>query len=384
MLLLLLLATVLLTAAAVGRAPASPGVVTAGPYTVIDVEALGLVTFPTGTTFAETEVGGLSGITYDAARGVYYALSDDRSEIDPARFYTVAIDVSDGQLDEGDVEFLEVTFLRDQQGDLFAPLSLDPEGISLAQPGQLFISTEGDANISPVIDPFVNRFNPAGKQNRALVVPAKFLPDGAQTFGVRDNLGFEGLTAMPGRKTLAAATENALHQDGPKSTLTDTSPSRVLFYSLRGFGPGAEYVYCVAPIPQAPIPPTAFADNGLSELLAIDDSGTFLAMERSFAVGVGNTVILYETSIEGATDVADIEALGLSGCPTSGIAPMSKELVADFELDLGVVPDNLEALTFGPLLPDGRLLMIAVSDNNFNPSQTTQVIALAVELGPAG
>jgi 3-phytase len=63
---------------------------------------------------------------------------------------------------------------------------------------------------------------------------------------------------------------------------------------------------------------------------------------------------------------------------------MSKELVADFELDLGVVPDNLEALTFGPLLPDGRLLMIAVSDNNFNPSQTTQVIALAVELGPAG
>ena len=60
--------------------------------------------------------------------------------------------------------------------------------------------------------------------------------------------------------------------------------------------------------------------------------------------------------------------------------PVSKRLVADFEQDLGIDPDNLEGMTFGPTLPDGRVLLIVVSDNNFNPFQTTQFIALAVEL----
>ena len=60
--------------------------------TVTGVESLGVVTFPTGTMFADTEVGGLSGIAYDANRGVYYVISDDRSV---PRFYTVTIDLSE-------------------------------------------------------------------------------------------------------------------------------------------------------------------------------------------------------------------------------------------------------------------------------------------------
>jgi hypothetical protein len=38
--------------------------------------------------------------------------------------------------------------------------------------------------------------------------------------------------------------------------------------------------------------------------------------------------------------------------------------------------DPLEALTLGPLLPDGRQSL--VSDDNFVRSQTTRVIVLAV------
>lgn len=38
--------------------------------TVKGAEVLGLVTFETGFTFADMEVGGLSGLTYDAKRGV--------------------------------------------------------------------------------------------------------------------------------------------------------------------------------------------------------------------------------------------------------------------------------------------------------------------------
>ena len=44
---------------------------------------------PTGTKFQGTTVGGLSSITYDAQNDVYYAISDDPSQFQPARFYTL-------------------------------------------------------------------------------------------------------------------------------------------------------------------------------------------------------------------------------------------------------------------------------------------------------
>ena len=172
-----------------------------------------------------------------------------------------------------------------------------------------------------------------------------------------------------------------LAQDGPPSTLTDSSPSRVLEYR-RYWRPGREFVYMVEPIPKTPIPPDSFADNGLVELQALDNRGTFLAMERSFAVGVGNTVVLYETTRRGATNVSKFESLAPSGGPPVPFVPMDKRFVLDFEADLGVTPDNLEGMAFGPPLPDGRLPLILVSDNNFNPNQVTQFIVVAIRLEP--
>jgi hypothetical protein len=47
------------------------------------LQFLGQAIVPTGTTFAGTTIGGLSSITYDADRNVYYVLSDDQSQINP-------------------------------------------------------------------------------------------------------------------------------------------------------------------------------------------------------------------------------------------------------------------------------------------------------------
>ncbi|MCG8366302.1 MAG: esterase-like activity of phytase family protein, partial [Pseudanabaenales cyanobacterium] len=44
------------------------------------VSLLGQAVFETGFEFAGTEVGGLSGLVYDAAKDAYYALSDDRGD----------------------------------------------------------------------------------------------------------------------------------------------------------------------------------------------------------------------------------------------------------------------------------------------------------------
>ena len=51
--------------------------------TVVDVEFLGEVVVPTGTLFDGTEIGGLSSITHDVGRVVYYALSDDEGNRPP-------------------------------------------------------------------------------------------------------------------------------------------------------------------------------------------------------------------------------------------------------------------------------------------------------------
>ena len=45
---------------------------------------------------------------------------------------------------------------------------------------------------------------------------------------------------------------------------------------------------------------------------------------------------------------------------------------------LGIPLDNVEGMTFGPSLPDGRRSLILVSDNNFSPAAFTQFLLFAV------
>lgn len=344
--------------------------------TLASYELIGTLNIPTGAQFETTEIGGLSSITYDAARNVYYAISDDQGTIDPVRYYTLDIDVSDGQLDAGDITFLEVTTMLDASGAPYVPGSLDPEGLTLAHEGSLYFSSEGFATRVPPVNPFINRLNLNGRHNRSLVIPEKFLPSSTQ--GVRNNLGFESLNITPDQKTLVTASEGALVQDGPAANLDQSSLARILQYRLSSGQPGNEFVYVVNPVAETPVPPTQFRVNGLVELLPLDNLGTMLALERSFSVGaegLGNTIWLYEIQTQGATDVSGIFSL-----VNQTFTPVAKRLILNVETDLGIEPDNIEGMAFGPALPDGRIPLILVSDNNFAATQSTQFIVLAVEL----
>lgn len=353
--------------------------------TVASYELLGTANIPTGTQFGGTEIGGLSSITYDPNRGVYYAISDDQGTIDPVRYYTLSIDVSDGQLDPGDITFLDVTKILDASGMPYAPGSLDPEGLVLTHEGSLYFSSEGFAARTPPVNPFVKRMNLNGHQTRSLTIPEKFLPDGTGAQGVRNNLAFESLNVTPDERSLFTASEGALAQDGPAADIGQSSFARILQYRLSSGQPGAEYVYVVNPVAETPVPPDQFRVNGLVELLPLDNLGTMLAMERSFSVGapgLGNTIWLYEIQTQGATDVSGYYSLYPNGPsqPPVSFVPVTKRLILNVETDLGIEPDNLEGMAFGPVLPDGRLPLILVSDNNFAAAQSTQFIALAVEL----
>jgi hypothetical protein len=352
--------------------------------TVVDIKPLGVVTIPTGTIFKDTEVGGLSGITYDEARGVYYAVSDDGSRRAPARYYTLGIDLSDERLADGDVTLLDVTFLRDENDQTYAPRTIDPESIELVDSDQLFISSEGNVSRRPYIGPTVHRLHRTGLLDIILPTPEKFSPDPLAFSGIRTNRAFESLTSTPDHQLLYVATEHALRQDGSKPDPSTVSPSRLVEYSLDSLQPGAEYVYEVSHLPSAPIPilSTIFGDNGLVELQALDNSGTFLALERSYVLGAGYTIRLFETSIESATDVSLFEEL--DAVPSPEIVSMSKKLLVDFEEDLDFDPDNIEGMIFGPPLSDGYQSLILVSDNNFSPIHGTQFILLGVKMEPVG
>lgn len=345
-------------------------VTVAAPPAAADQMFLGEDILPTGLMFEDTEVGGLSGLAYDAALDVYYAISDDRSTIDPARFYTLRIDLSDGSLDDGDVVVVGVTTLLDAAGQPFAPGSVDPEDIALTQDRTLVITSEGDA--IALIDPFVREFWLDGRQLSNVAVPNYYDPVPDATSGIRNNLALESAGITGNGDFLFTATENALIQDGPAATLTTSSPSRILRYDQVG-RPDREFVYVVEPVPDPPIPTDAFATNGLVDLLPLN-STRLLAMERAFSTGVGNDVRIYLVDTTGATNV-----LGLRALPEdlSTVDVVLKTLLLDLDR-LGLTLDNLEGLEFGPVLPDGSQSLLMVSDNNFSPTQVTQFLAFSV------
>jgi 3-phytase len=381
----------------VGITPSGKSIASAG--------FVGQKTFATGVIPAgaagkidgvDVPLGGLSGVTYDPAKNQYYAISDDRTP--NARFYTFTLDPV-----TGDVTFTNVVQLKDASGKPFALNSLDPEGIALTANGTVFVSSEGEANpaVGRVSNPFIKEFSlTTGQEIRSLAVPTKFLPKvtdtngngivdapDTQTAGVRNNAAFESLTISPDKKTLYTATENALFQDGVVATPTTRTNSRIVQYNLVTGQPEKEYIYQTDAVAQAPIPATAFATNGLVDLLAIDNRGTMLALERSFSTGVpgtGNTIKIYEISLQGATDISAIDSLAsLTPAQLAALQPVRKRLVLNLDdLKLSTGLDNVEGLAFGSKLADGRQSIVLVSDNNFSATQFTQIITLGADLVP--
>jgi len=354
----------------VAQALASPDSGSRAP----DLEFLGQAIIPTGATFAGTTVGGLSSITYDAGRDVFYSLSDDQSQINPARFYTLRVNLSDGHLDNGDVTFVQMTTLLAPDGQPYAPTSLDPEGLTLAKSGELVVTSEGIA--ARGIPAWVRRYALDGAFLSDLPVPDAFLPTSA-THGVRQNLAFEAAAVAPDGRHLFVGMEGALAQDGPAASLAGGSASRILRYNLSTGRLDRQYVYFTDPIAEPPVPATNFAVNGLVELLPFNDE-FMLSMERSFSVGApgtGNTIKLYTVAFPGADDVNGVDSLaGLLG----SLRPASKTLLLDLRT-LGIPLDNVEGMTIGPDLPDGRKSLILVSDNNFAASQFTQFLLFALD-----
>jgi hypothetical protein len=341
---------------------------------VSNIEFIGEATLPKGLIFKKTEVGGLSGITYNAKNNLYYAISDDRGQKAAARFYTLKIDLSKGYLKKSGVIPVDVTTLLNENDQTFRPSETDTEGIALTNKSTIFISSEGDA--AKLINPFIKEFSlSSGKEITTLPIPNKFLPDKAGKQGIRNNLAFESLTITPDQKNLFTATENALIQDGVAAKPNIGSPCRILQYNLLNGQPEKEFLYQTEPVSPFLNLTGKFA-SGLPDLLALDNQGHFLSLERSFT-GLGFAISLFQVSLEGADDIHQIDSL--LTVDSKNIKPAQKKLLLDLRT-LDVLLDNIEGLTLGPKLPDGQQSLILVSDNNFNSLQRTQILAFKMKI----
>ncbi|MFE6283311.1 esterase-like activity of phytase family protein [Streptomyces sp. NPDC057877] len=290
------------------------------------------------TTYEGTYVGNFSALATDRD-GTLAALSD-RSAL--------------FALDARTLQPRRVTPLADEGG-----AALDSEGIVVDRDGTYLISDERE--------PAVRRHSRTGEIVDRLPVPdaLRVAPAGrAVTNGT-----FEGLTMLPGGRTLLASMEAAISGDSAGLLRFQT------WQRAKGghFRLAEQYGYR--------------ADTGLGvvEVTALAD-GRLLVLERGWTSGVGNTVRLYLADPRHATDTGGIE--NLTG--QDGVRLIRKTPLADLVdcPDLGATAkqpqpnpllDNIEAMAVTGRTKN-RLEVLLASDDNQSTTQITRFYSLRVRL----
>ncbi|MFE6826042.1 esterase-like activity of phytase family protein [Streptomyces sp. NPDC057690] len=289
------------------------------------------------TAFDGTFVGNFSALALDRD-GSLAALSD-RSSLFGLDAKTLAPE--------------SVVPLADESG-----AALDSEGLAIDGDGTRLITSE--------TEPSVRHYSRDGRILGRLPVPSSLLvaPAGRAT----SNQTFEGLTLLPGGRTLLASMEYAISGD---------SAGIVRFQTWRrlhgGFALSAQYAYRADP------------GLGVPEVQALPD-GRLLVLERGFTVGVGNTVRLYLADPRHATDTGGIT--DLTG--QDGVRPVKKTLLADLvncpsqgatakQSQPNPLLDNIEGMVITGRAK-GRLEVLLVSDDNQNAAQTTRFYRLRVRV----
>lgn len=339
---------------------------------------IGDVNFATGETFAKTEIGGLSGIVYDKNTKRLLAISDDKSLVNETRFYEFDVTLTDKVFS---VKPSLVVRLKTKDGKFFKKGEADFEGITLVG-NEVLISSEGAINRTRPTPPELYRFNRMGDFLGLVSIPEKFLlPKKEHTdklYGSRDNHSFEALSTSLDGKTTYMGNEEALFQDGPLTTISYSSYTRIILY--QNLKPVKEIAYQLDKV-EAIKADLSTAENGLVDIAAVDDK-TFYTMERSWLPFMNKNVIrIFKCTItDKTTDISAMDSL-----KDQSFSAVEKELVADLDDFIPQMTvkelDNIEGIAFGPLLPNGNRSLIVVSDNNFGKTQRT--LFMGFELIPA-
>jgi hypothetical protein len=343
---------------------------------------LGEVRWPHDLLFAGTNVGGLSAIDYDPGSGLYYLASDDRSAQDPARLYTARIRYDGAGLQE--VNLQSVIPLRGPSQQLFTSSKAPEPGIATPDAEALRVLPGGKSLLWSSEGDFARGFGPqiiesatdGSWQQQWSLPPGHDLPHQPNQ-GPRNNFTLEGMAVSDDGKTLWVAMEAPLRQDGPMpSPGRAGGPVRITAYDMATQQPVRQLAYVPDALP-AGLWIQRRALNGISEILA-DGPDHLLVLERSFAPPLRFGARIYRISTR---PEAGSNTLNQPQLTSGNHQPLSKTLVLDLT-DAGLRSvDNIEGMSWGPPLSDGRRVLLLVSDNNFNPAEITQFVALRQETG---
>lgn len=352
------------------------------PATVHSLTMLNYVEVPFAKKFMNTTVGGLSGIDYDKKNDQYYLICDDRSEINPARFYTAKIIITNDKIDS--VMFTDTKPLLQPNGNAYpnnkqdAQHVADPEAVRWnAATEELTWTSEGERIIGKdknvIIDPSIINIGTDGRFHSAYELPYNFRMQTTEK-GPRRNGVFEGLTYSGNYKFLYVNVEEPLYDDGQRAGLNDTTGwIRIAKFDAVSKKQVAQYAYQIDAVAHPATPPDAFKINGVPDILWLSDT-KLLVMERSFSTGrAACTIKIYIADLSKADNIESVAAI-----PGANIKPATKKLLLNLD-DLGVYTDNIEGMTFGPVLSNGHRSLILVSDNNFSPAEKTQFFLFEVK-----
>lgn len=315
-----------------------------------------------------TKVGGLSGLDFDGK--FFYAVCDLPSS---PRIYKFRIVLKKDKIDT--LLFEEVISIdRKENPSLF----WDSEGLIYnKENNRFFVSSEG--SIKNNKDPFIAELDDEGKLLHTFEIPPYFKPDAEK--GLRNNGVFEGLSESPDTKKIWVANELPMKRDGGKVKLYNTkSPVRFTMFDKKSRQPEKQFAYSLDRLRKLPLLP--FGWSGVSAILNYAPD-KFFVLERAFSAGHGSRgmrVRLYEADAGRASNT--LHTKSLRGKINKEIIPAEKTLIFDFneirQKLTGKIVDNLEGISFGPILPNGNQTLVVIADNNFSSwtPQLNQVILL--------
>jgi hypothetical protein len=341
-----------------------------------------------------------SGLAYTGAGNLFLAVCD-RGPVDGAveydtRFQTLSIEVTPPAALSPEpgtavvplkVTLVGTTLFHDPDGRGYtgSAAAFDPEHSEKERrfdPEAIVVSRSGSVFTSDEYGPWIDEWSASGVHLRRVAAPAKFLtahrgsrpadelpPNNLA--GRQPNRGMEGIAFSPDGSTLFGIMQSPLIQDGALDDKNKRIGTNIRMVAMTD-GTTREYVYTLDQ-----------AAHGLNELLTVGKH-SFLVIEKDGKEGTkAKARRLYLVDITGATDISGIESLPGTDLP-AGIVAAKKHLLLDmldsrFGLAGPDMPEKVEALAFGPDLPDGRHVLIVASDNDFRENQPSRFWAFAID-----
>lgn len=347
-------------------------------YPIKQLVYIGQSILANSTEFDHVPVGGLSGIDYDNQHHRWLMVSDDRAVKGPARAYWASMSMTDNKV--GEMHITQQINLKQMDGSLYPNVATfmlkgkgavpDLESVRLTPDKKAIrYTSEGDRKIG--LNPFIRQAKLNGDYVADIAVANVIKLQ--KNRGFRDNLALEGSSFTPDGQHYFVSVEAPLLQDDPLPNTHHGARIRLFEYNHDN-KLEKSFIYRVDPWPAAP-GKGKNADNGVSEILAIDNNH-LLVLERS---GIENDKGVYH-------DYIRIYQVDLTHAPTVDVnkVALSKDDKAVHKkllLDLNSLPvrlDNIEGISFGPTLKDGSQSLVVISDNNFNDSEITQLLAFKV------